>query len=108
MLMLLLLLLLLSEIRDLAPILELGPFQGRVERSNHKGGRRRERSLLQLLHDHAVSLVRINRFGWIHSATTWHSFGSFLGFERSKEPKCDLIVEWFDKSRVRRKINQLN
>jgi hypothetical protein len=93
-------LLLFSEMKDLAPIFKLGPFQGRVERSNRKGGRHRKRSLLQLLSVRAISPFQINRFAKIHSAT-WYSFGSVLGFERSKDTKVDLIVEWFDKSRVR-------
>ncbi len=60
----------LSETKVLAPIIEFGPFQGRVERSNHKGGRRWERSLLQLLCVRALSVVRNNRFDRIRSATT--------------------------------------
>ncbi len=60
----------LSETKVLAPIIEFGPFQGRVERSNHKGGRRWERSLLQLLYVRALLLVRNNRFDRIRSATT--------------------------------------
>lgn len=59
----------LSETKVLAPIIEFGPFQGRVERSNHKGGRRWERSLLQLLCVRALSVVRNNRFDRIRSAT---------------------------------------